>query len=144
MILRFFAFLLLAFVPLTALAQDVPDAARRLELAGEMHKIWPVRPKVESALESVVEGVDEGKRAAFKAALRKAMDYQTIERESIKAMADVFSAEELEAMVAFYGSPAGRSVSAKTEDYTAALQPVIVRMLDNAILQIRTGNGPDL
>jgi len=130
---------------LTASAQEDgedPTLERRYELSEQMHEIWPVRPKVENALNVVARQAPEDERLAFKAAMRKAIQFDKLEEESIEAMADIFTVEELEAMVAFYGSPEGRSVSEKTDDYQAAIRPVIARMMDGALLDVRTGNVP--
>jgi hypothetical protein len=117
------------------------DAAyeRRLKLSRDMHKIWPVRPKIERALDKIAEQIEPQNRMRFKSAMRKAINFNTVEQTSIESMADIFTADELKAMIAFYGSKEGRSVSFKTDDYERALQPVLVKMLDKAILDTKLG-----
>lgn len=134
-----FTFALLLAFPVAA--QEAGDAAKRLELAGKMHDIWPIRTRMESAIDSVSESFPEEKRAQIKAAMRKSIKYDELEEESTKAMADIFTVDELNAMIAFYGSEAGRSVSAKTGDYEKAITPVLTKMLDKAMLDIRTGQN---
>lgn len=119
-----------------------PDEKERLELAGKMHEIWPIRTRVETALESIAKGVPEDRQSEVKAAMRKAIQFGQLEEESIKAMAEIFTAEELKAMITFYGSDTGRAISAKTGDYELALRPVMVRMIDAAMLDLRTGQKP--
>lgn len=113
--------------------------AKRLELSKQMHEIWPVRPKVESAIDAVGEEVPEADRAKFKAAMRRAMKFKALEEASIDAMAEIFTVDELTAMIEFYGSKEGRSVSYKTGDYEAALQPLMIKMIDKALLDTRLG-----
>lgn len=142
-------FILLSFISISAFAQDeaqavttdavADDAQTRTELATKMHTLWPVATRVEEAIETVAENVPPDEREAFKARMRRAIDQKTLEEESIAAMAKVFTASELQAMVNFYGSAEGRAVSAKTEDYMKILQPVMVKMLDSALLKMRTG-----
>lgn len=120
--------------------QDL-EVARRLELARQMHELWPVRTRVEEALDILSEQIQPDKQLEFKAAMRKAIQFNELEAESVKAMADTFTTEELEAMVAFYGSKAGRSVSAKTKDYQLALQPIMTRMMDAALMDLKTGGA---
>ncbi|MFA5592449.1 MAG: DUF2059 domain-containing protein [Micavibrio sp.] len=120
-------------------AQDGAGFDRKLELAGKMHEIWPIRTRIESAITTVAENFPEERQAEVKAAIRRSIQYAQIEEASIRAMADIFTEEELAEMIAFYGSDAGRSVSAKTADYEAALRPVFVQMLDKAMLDLRTG-----
>jgi hypothetical protein len=57
-------------------------------------------------------------------------------------MAQTFTAEELQSMIDFYGSDMGRSISAKTPDYQELMQPIIVKMLDKAMLDLKTGMTP--
>lgn len=121
--------------PLTA------DEKSRLELAGKMHEIWPIRSRIEAALNAIAQSLPEERQAEVKAAMRKAIKFDQLEEESTKAMAEVFSAAELQAMIDFYGSEVGKSISAKTQDYEAVLRPVLTRMIDAAMLDIRTGQA---
>jgi len=124
--------------PIKALEEDSYE--ERLTLSRKMHEIWPVRPKVETALEIVAEQIEPQERAAFKAAIRKAIKFKALEEASVDAMADIFSIKELEAMIEFYGSKEGRSVSHKTGDYEKALEPVLIEMIDKALLNVKFGS----
>ena len=115
------------------------DYEARLKLARQMHEIWPVRPKVEGALESISYKVPKLERLKFKAAMRAAIQFEALEQASAEAMADIFTAKELEAMIAFYGSKEGRSVSHKTSDYENALKPALIKMIDKALLDVKLG-----
>lgn len=115
------------------------DYENRLELSRKMHDIWPVRPKIEAVLDRIVEQIEPQNRMRFKSAMRKAIKFNALEEASIDAMADIFSAAELNAMIAFYGSKEGRSVSFKTDDYERALQPVMTKMIDKALLDTKLG-----
>lgn len=115
------------------------DYEQRLELSREMHEIWPIRPKVESALDNLVQQVEPQNRMQMKSALRKAIKFGALEEASIDAMADIFTEDELKAMIDFYGSKEGRSVSFKTDDYERALQPIMIKMIDKALLEARLG-----
>jgi hypothetical protein len=97
---------------------------------------------METVIDKVSENFDEEKRNEIKASMRKAMDYKLLEEESIKAMAEIFTVEELKAMIAFYGSEEGRSISVKTGEYEMALRPVMTKMMDKAMLDLRTGKSP--
>ena len=162
--LSLFAVLTLIILPatLSAMAQEDADAVlaaqegasaekeineisdgeykTRLELAQQMHKVWPIRQKVESALDAVAERIPEKDQLNFKAAMRKSIKFDALEETSIDAMADIFSEKELEKMIEFYGSKEGRSVSHKTGDYERALQPVMIKMLDKALLDAKLGS----
>ena len=143
--MRFFLVLILLGLAMPAMAQEKAEAVidpglnRRLELAEKMHEIWPVRVKVEEALENASLSFPPEKRAEFKAGMRKAIKYDLLEEESITAMANIFTEKELQAMIDFYGSPEGRAVGEKTNDYVRALEPVMTKMLDQALIEVRTG-----
>ena len=139
---KLFLILALALLCTPAFAQDeAAIPAKRLELAQKMHEIWPIRTRVESAIDSVAESFPEEKRAEIKAAMRKSIQFDQLEEASIKAMAETFTEEELAAMIEFYGSETGRSISAKTANYELALRPIMVQMIDKAMLELRTGQG---
>ncbi len=144
MIRILFAFLLLSFVPAAAHAQEgdaveAPVSKERLELAEKMHEIWPIRVRMERALDSVADNFPEERRTEIRATMRRSIQWSVLEDESVKAMAEIFTEEELQAMIDFYGSEVGRSVSAKTGDYESALRPVITKMIDKALLDMRLG-----
>lgn len=119
---------------------ETSDYEERLKLSREMHDIWPIRTKVENALENISQQVPEQERARFKATMRKAIEFDSLETASIESMADVFSLDELKAMIDFYGSKEGRSVSHKISDYERSLQPVLVKMMDKALLDTKLGS----
>lgn len=141
-----FLFLIIAFLSVPAMAQDGTPVAQeeavtpeRLALAEKMHEIWPIRTRVETAIERVSENFPEERRLEVKAAMRKSIQFDQLEEESIKAMAEIFTEDELKAMIEFYGSDVGRSISEKTTDYELALRPVMTKMMDKAMLDLRTG-----
>lgn len=133
----------LVFVSLPAMAQEAASADEpsktTLELAQKMHEIWPMRSRIETALESVSEGFPQERRAEILATMRKSIQYDELEEESIKAMAEIFTEDELKAMIDFYGSETGRSISIKTGDYEAAIRPVLGKMMDKAMMDLKLG-----
>ena len=137
------AILLLATPAFAQGGAVAPEAipASRLELAQKMHEIWPIRTRMESAIDSIAEGFPEDKQPQIKAAMRKSIKFDQLEEASVKAMAETFTDEELEEMIKFYGSETGRSISAKTGLYEQALRPIMMQMIDKAMLDMRTG-GP--
>ena len=135
-------FLTLLLLALPAYAQEEVVSQRQLELAGKMHEIWPIRTRVEAAIDAVAQNFPPEKQAEMKAKMRKNIQFDQLEEESTKAMASIFTEEELQAMIDFYGSDTGRAISAKTSDYELALRPVIIKMMDKAMLDLRTGTAP--
>ncbi len=111
----------------------------RLRLSEKMHEIWPMRTRMESALEAVAEGFPAEKRAEMLATMRKSIQFDELEEESIKAKAEIFTEEELNTMIGFYGSENGRAISIKTADYEMAIQPVLSKMMDKAMMDLKLG-----
>jgi len=121
------------------LPTDETSYEERLKLSLQMHEIWPIRPKIENALDIVSEQIAAEKRLEFKSGMRRAISFEALEEQSIEAMADIFSVAELNAMINFYGSKEGRSVSYKTTDYEKALLPLMTKMIDKALLDNKLG-----
>lgn len=118
---------------------DETDYQARLALAKEMHEIRPAAKQVDDAIDSVAMKMPESARNEFKARMRNLLNYRAIERISINAMAVTYTLEELEAMVEYYSKPVAQSAVEKTAEYQQKVAPEIVRMIDRAIIQMRTG-----
>jgi hypothetical protein len=130
----------------SALEEDVADNQgsdykERLALAKEMHEIRPAADQVDSAIESVSLKMPEASRESFKSRMRNSLDYRAIERISINAMAVTYTLAELEAMVEYYSTPEAKSALDKTSVYQQKVGPEIVRMIDRAVMQMRTGGA---
>lgn len=124
-----------------ALAQD--DAGpieRRMELAQQMHQFRPAREQVDSAIEAHVMRLPENQRELFRTALKSALNYQALEQISIEAMAETYTEAELAAMVEYYAKPEARSASDKYDQYAGKVFPEIARMLDTALMRLKTGS----
>lgn len=119
---------------------DPADYEERLKLSQKMHEIWPIRPKIEGSLDAIAARIPEKDRLKLKTKLRQSISFDALETASIDSMVDIFTKAELEKMIEFYGSKEGRSVSFKTKDYEAALQPILTKMFDKALLDAKMGS----
>jgi len=129
--------------PVPVASAVAPETAvARLALAQKMHEIWPVRTRIETAIQFVASGYPPEKQTQIKAAMRKSIQFDQVEEASIKAMAETFTEDELKAMIEFYGSDAGRSTSAKMQDYELLMAPIMTQMLDKSMLDLKTGMTP--
>ena len=129
-------------VPASVLTEETAPAdtpASKEDLARTMHDIWLVRPRIEDAIERIALQINQMDRLSFKSAMRQAINFEQVKEDSIQAMAEIFTQKELEAMVAFYGSKEGRSIVHKLDDYQAALEPIMTRSLDKALLDMKLG-----
>lgn len=112
---------------------------KRLELARAMHEIRPMSVQIEAAVQALSLRYPEDKRERFVAKMLETFDQKTLTEISIRAMAETFTVAELEKMIDFYGSPEGRAASEKMPVYQAIVEPEIVKKLDAALMEIRTG-----
>lgn len=119
------------------------DMAIRLDLSEKMHKIRPARKQIDSAIEQVARnGLSVEEQQAFILSMKRIIDYKALEKASIEAMAETFSAPELKAMVDYYEKPEAQSANEKFPDYQKKIEPIIYQMLDRAMMQVRTGSAP--
>ena len=135
-----FCLMMIAIVLATpARAEDPGSEAKRYELAREMHKLRPTRDQVYAAIDQMAQAQPESEREAFRTAMRNILNYEAIEKISIDAMAETYSEKELTAMVEYYSKPEALSAAQKDPQYAQKVYPEIVRMLDQAMMRVRTG-----
>lgn len=134
-------FIITAFCGYPVLAQEGVDSSyqQRLDLAYRMIAIRPVRPQVETAVDAVVLSLPDTDRASFKEKVLKTFDFDALSEVSAKAMADVYTADELKKMVEYHSSAEAQSIEKKTPMYRQLLAPQLSKILDAAIMTARTG-----
>ena len=115
---------------------NMGDIALRLELAERMHRIRPAREQVDSAIEQVARsGIPPEEQQGFILSMQRIIDYKALEKASVEAMAETFTAPELKAMVEYYEKPEARSASDKFPDYQKKIEPLVYGMLDRAMMK---------
>ncbi len=125
----------------SAPAEDAFD--RRLDLAEKMQALNPARKQVDSAIEKYVATLPQNEREVYRAGLRNILNYQALEKISVDAYAETFTEAELAAMVAYYSKPEAISARDKHNEWGKKVYPEIVRMLDKAMMRVKTGgSGP--
>lgn len=148
-------FLVLGLLAAPAIAQEEPaaeqvsekapakqvanDDDRRRALAEQMHKFRPVREQINRAIDQYAQTQAPNQREGFKTAMRNVLNYRALEKISTDAYAETFTLKELEAMVEYYSKPEARSASDKFDAYAGIVFPEITRMLDKALIRVRTG-----
>jgi hypothetical protein len=152
---RFLSVLLLALVAMPTLVlaadtapaveaapkQDPADLDERIALSKEWHKLMPisVREQIDAAVDQVAQTQPENEREVFKANMKAVLNYQALEKISIDAMADTYTVAELKAMNEYYAKPEAKSAQPKYNTYANIVFPEITRMLDQAMMRVRTG-----
>ena len=135
-------------MPLAASAQTgtpmttLERVERKLELAQRMHELQPIEPRIDNAINTLTEGFPDDQRNVITARLKRLMDIRAIEVVSVETMAEIYTLAELEAMVAYYELPEARSAVAKDSEYGTRLGSHIFRMVDRALMELRTGEMP--
>jgi len=130
----------LLLISFPVMAQDMGSLERRLELATKMHHFRSSRELVDNAIRQVAnQNYAPGERDVFITAMRNILNYKALEKIAIDAMAETYSEKELDAMVAYYSQPEAQSASDKTEAYYAKVVPEITRIIDKAMMRVRTG-----
>lgn len=135
-----FGFCLAAAGP--AAAQD-RDAAQRLALAGqylELTQAPNLKKTVEAYFESLFAKSEapaderawlaENMTAAFEVAMAATF------AELTDDVAEIYTLQELEAMIAFFDTPLGRSISVKGFDFGIRMQAVMMPHLTTAFTQL--------
>ncbi len=142
--MRYFLFTLILCLSFPAIAQDAEvvtqnDLERRLELSKELHVIKPIKPRIDNSINTIAKQLKAGDQRTFAATVKRIINYKTIETTSINAMAEVYTTEELAAMVEYYSKPEAVSAAEKQAAYQDKVGPEITKMLDRALMEMRTG-----
>lgn len=121
--------------------QDPADLDKRLELARKLHELLPVsiRDQVNTAIEDVAKAQAPEQQEIFRANMRAALNYQALEKISVDAMAEIFTADELQARLDYYSKPEAKTAAKKDDLYAQKVYPEIIRMLDQAMMRARIG-----
>lgn len=126
-------------LPITTFAADDGFEAR-LEIAKQIQEVRPVKEQVDNAIEQYLSTqVAPPQRESYRRALQKVVSYRALEKISADAYAETFTEEELSAMYEYYKKPESISAAKKVPQYTAIVLPEIARMLDRAMMRVRTG-----
>jgi hypothetical protein len=126
----FLAAAVLAAAMAPASAQDTPAA--RATAAERYADLMEVDKATAEAIQDYARNVRPDRRDAFVQHMNRTVDQKKIRAAAVSAMVQVFTLEELNAAVAFWSSPAGRSMIGKLPKYQAASAPAMLAELDRA------------
>lgn len=112
---------------------------KKVALAKEMHKVRSTRSQVDAAVQRASMMLPEVERAPFINVMGTMLNYNAIERISVDTMVDTYTLKELESMVEYYSKPEAKSANLKMATWAKQVQPEIARMIDRAIMKIKTG-----
>jgi len=131
--LAIFSFLSLLFtVNIPVFADDNADLAKRISIAKDYSKISPIKDNINQAIDNLVVQLPKENRTLFRSILNRTMDSDRLESASNMALVDLFTTDELEAMIAFYSSPEGKEIQKKLPQYSKRMEPLINQMMEEA------------
>jgi len=128
--------MLLASMPAFA-AHQADTPANRRAAAERYLKVAPMGAMMDDTIEETARSLPADRRAAFVAFMKHAVRVDVVRRAALKSMVRHFTADELDAMAAFYGSPEGRSALKKFGAYMSDMAPVIQQEMLRAYQQYR-------
>ena len=114
-------------------SQDT-DRAERINLSKDLHDIRNVRERINATILQAAETIPPADREDFQRYVQLRVNYDALEEKSIGYAAEVYSADELRAMIAYFGSPAGKSAEAKGAQFGEMIADAIIKEIDAAIL----------
>lgn len=118
------------------------DMAERMRLSRELHDVRHIRDRIDETIEAISKTMPEADRADFLTYMSATMDFDRLEELSIKYAAETYTASELQAMIAYFGSPDGQSAEAKGADYAAKVSKDIEKEIDAAMMAVKLKERP--
>ncbi len=132
--LRALLLLSLLIARLHAAASDSEEervaAARRYLDVAQMRKI------TDDTVNELAKTFPADQRDKFLEFMRDAVRPEVLEQTAMASMVKIFTAEELNALADFFGSPVGRSAMGKFGVYMADVMPVIQQEMFRALQQL--------
>lgn len=113
-----------------AFAQD--SKSRKFDLAQEYSQMVPFEKEVASSIEQIALQVPVAQRTQFRSILERAIKVDQLKTASEVALVDIFTVEELEALVRFNKTEEGKAIIKKMPLYQKRLQPVLEAMITDA------------
>jgi hypothetical protein len=110
--------------------EDTPE--NRAKEADAYLQAVPAKELVDSMTEKLAATIPEAQRDMFKSMMTKHLDLKALVDAEKAALVKVFTAEEIESMKNFYGSPDGKSVLKKMSAYMGEIMPTIQSQLMKA------------
>ena len=136
-----FVFITLAAFNHAQAAENEMSENGKMLLAQDFFEIRPVSDLANTAIASLSETKPPQERALFARQMRIHMDYALLERKMSEALIATYTPDEIKAMIAFYGSDLGKSITEKQPAFERAVSPVLQQMLDKAFTTANYGEN---
>jgi hypothetical protein len=133
--------LLVVGFPSHVQADEQSDLNKKRLAAQEFFEAKPVSDMATNAIVSIALSKPREEQDLFMRQMRIHMDYAALEAAMTDALVGIYSYEEIQAMVDFYGSDLGKSISTKQSKFEQAVTPILQRMLDKAFVDANYGSN---
>jgi hypothetical protein len=111
--------------------EDTPE--NREEQAERYLQALPSKTIIDDYLEKVIVNLPEDKRDDFLGVFAEIVNKDTVTQFTKTLMTKHFTADELEALADFYGSPVGQSAMKKFGAYMADITPYLQSIMEKAV-----------
>lgn len=126
---------LMLFVPSAQAEMPPPsDHEERLALSHELHDIRRVRERILEDVGNISMSLPEVEREDFRKYIELSIDFDALEKKSVEYAADIYTAQELRAMISYFGSPEGRSAETKSREYGEKFGADVRKEIDKALM----------
>ncbi len=133
------AVVLVLTAAIPAFAQDIPDTPENRKAAAARYlAATPPAELAADIIRELTKQVPEGQRAEFVRLMQDLIRMDKISKVMVNAMLKHFTAEELDALARFYGSPVGRAITKKFGVYSAELVPPIHAEIVRAVQELQS------
>lgn len=129
------AAILMILSPSPAFAEEA-CSQEKVQAIGEYFRANPVEEVMEQTLAEYLKNVPERERALFAEIWKEVINVGELKRVMANLMCKHFTREEIEALAAFYGSPAGKSVMRKMPQYAGEFLPYQMEIMKKTIAKI--------
>lgn len=134
--------IIINLLPMNAVAQDKSTNQKR-QVATQLQSVWGVRDQVKELIETIVSRLPADQKQGFRDYMSKIVDLDALDQVSVDAAVDVFSEEELNAMLAYYSSEHGKSAEGKRKLYNDKIMPQVQALIRAGMVQATVPALPD-
>ena len=113
---------------------DTPE--RRIEAARTYLELVPVQRMTDSVAGNVLLLIPEEKRDLFRQGVSEGLAEANIEEIMVKIVSKHFTAAEIDAMTAFYGSPEGKAIERKLQGYMADISLHVIPIIRKSVTEV--------
>ena len=124
------------FAAFAAAGQQPDTLENRVEAAKTYLKLVPVERMADRVAGNVLLLIPEEKRELFRQGVSEGLAAADIETIMVKIVAKHFTAAEIEAMTAFYGSAEGQAIERKLKGYMADISLHVIPIIQKSVTEV--------